>query len=142
VLLNGLHLDLEITENVLQAVEQHQEMLSRVKSLGIMLAIDDFGTGYSSLGRIKDLPIDTIKIDRSFVHDIPHHADDMAIASAIVAMAHSLSLKVVAEGIENSDQLSFFRSIHCEEGQGYLFSRPVTAEAIHDMLANGTRFAP
>lgn len=132
----GLQLDLEITENVLQKVQQNKELLMQVKSLGITLAIDDFGTGYSSLGHLKDLPIDTLKIDRSFIFDIPHHADNNAIAKAIVAMAHSMGIKVIAVGIENIEQFNFLRSLNCEEGQGYFFSKPLPAEAVHNFIAN------
>ena len=87
--------------------------------------MDDFGTGYSSLSYLKKFPIDVIKVDRSFIRDIPTNQDDMQITAAVVAMAHSLRLKVVAEGIENAEQLTFLRRQHCDIGQGYLFDQPI-----------------
>ncbi|MNE52230.1 Phytochrome-like protein cph2 [compost metagenome] len=87
--------------------------------------MDDFGTGYSSLSYLKKFPIDVIKIDRSFIKDIPENQDDMEITSAVIAMAHKLKLKVVAGGIESAAQLSFLRRQHCDIGQGYLFDRPI-----------------
>lgn len=109
-------------------------MLHSFKSLGVSLALDDFGTGYSSLAYLKQLPIDTLKIDRSFVCDIPRDPDDMAIAATIIAMARTLRMRVVAEGIETDEQLAFLREQGCEMGQGFLFSPAISAEAFRTRL--------
>ncbi len=129
-----VQLDLEITERVLKIAEQSVDTLSHLKSWGIMLAIDDFGTGYSSLSRLKQLPIDTLKIDRSFVRNIPHDRDDQAIVKAIIAMGHGLSLNVIAEGAEREDQLAFLHAHGCDELQGFLFSKPVPAKTMRRLL--------
>jgi len=105
----------------------------------VELALDDFGTGYSSLASIKRYPFSTVKIDRSFVTHITSNVEDAAIASATIAMAHRLRLKVVAEGVETQGQFNYLRSQGCDEMQGYLFSRPVAAEAFAQMLRLGTR---
>ncbi|MFZ3205456.1 MAG: EAL domain-containing protein [Pseudomonas sp.] len=121
-------LELELTESLLlEATDDTRHQLSRLKSLGLTLAMDDFGTGYSSLSYLKKYPIDVIKIDRSFIKDIPENQDDVEITSAVIAMAHKLKLTVVAEGIETAAQLGFLRRQHCDIGQGYLFDRPVAA---------------
>jgi len=106
--------------------------------MGITLAMDDFGTGYSSLSYLKKFPIDVIKIDRSFIKDIPDNQDDMEITSAVVAMAHNLRLSVVAEGIETPQQLSFLRRQQCDIGQGYLFDKPIPG---HQLLEKLRRYA-
>jgi diguanylate cyclase (GGDEF)-like protein/PAS domain S-box-containing protein len=124
-------LELEITESVM--VDQHEralETLREVKAMGVRVSIDDFGTGYSSLARLKKLPIDALKIDRSFVGDIAVDPDDAAITSAIIAMAHSLRLRVVAEGVETHEQARFLRDRGCDEMQGFLFGRPVPPHEI------------
>ncbi|MBF8739838.1 putative bifunctional diguanylate cyclase/phosphodiesterase [Pseudomonas guariconensis] len=119
-------LELELTEGLLlEATEDTHRQLDELKALGLMLAMDDFGTGYSSLSYLKKFPIDIIKIDRSFINEIPDNQDDMEITSAVVAMAHNLKLKVVAEGIETAEQLAFLRRHRCDVGQGYLFDRPI-----------------
>ena len=119
-------LELEITESTLMDnVESAISTMYQIKEMGIAIAIDDFGTGYSSLSYLKRFPIDILKVDRSFVMDIPNDLDDMAITAAVVAMAHKLNLRVVAEGIETKDQLDFLRSNRCEYGQGYLIARPM-----------------
>lgn len=119
-------LELELTEGLLlEATEDTHLQLDQLKRLGLTLAMDDFGTGYSSLSYLKKFPIDVIKIDRSFIHEIPDNQDDMEITSAVIAMAHNLKLKVVAEGIETAEQLAFLRRHRCDVGQGYLFDRPI-----------------
>jgi EAL domain-containing protein (putative c-di-GMP-specific phosphodiesterase class I) len=109
-------------------------MLRELKSLGVSLSIDDFGTGYSSLSYLKSLPIDTLKIDQSFVRDIPGDLDDAAIAQLIISTAHGLKLKVVAEGVETEAQLAFLLPHNCDAMQGYLFSRPVAPEVVRSLL--------
>jgi diguanylate cyclase (GGDEF)-like protein/PAS domain S-box-containing protein len=128
-------LELELTESLLlEATDDTRHQLSRLKSLGLTLAMDDFGTGYSSLSYLKKFPIDVIKIDRSFIKDIPDNQDDMEITSAVIAMAHNLKLKVVAEGVETSAQLGFLRRQRCDIGQGYLFDRPIASRELLERL--------
>ena len=107
-----------------------RSMLQHLRSLGVLIAIDDFGTGYSSLSRLKNLPIDTLKIDQLFVHNIPDDTNDKAITTAIISMGHSLGLRVVGEGVETVDQLSFLREQGCDEVQGFLLGKPVPAEVV------------
>ncbi|UPQ82375.1 EAL domain-containing protein [Pseudomonas knackmussii] len=119
-------LELELTESLLlEATEETRQQLIGLKALGVTLAMDDFGTGYSSLSYLKKFPIDVIKIDRSFIKDIPGNQDDIEITSAVIAMARNLNLKVVAEGIETTEQLAFLRHQRCDIGQGYLFDKPI-----------------
>ncbi len=121
-------LELEITESLVMTNPEHAtETLHKLKAMGINLSIDDFGTGYSSLAYLKRFPIDCVKIDRSFIKDIPTEADDMAITKGVIALGHSLRLKVVAEGVETVEQQDFLRSNGCDEMQGYLFSKPLPA---------------
>ena len=128
-------LELELTEGLLlEATEDTHLQLDQLKRLGLTLAMDDFGTGYSSLSYLKKFPIDIIKIDRSFIHEIPDNQDDMEITSAVIAMAHNLKLKVVAEGIETAEQLSFLRRHRCDVGQGYLFDRPIPGDELIENL--------
>jgi EAL domain-containing protein (putative c-di-GMP-specific phosphodiesterase class I) len=135
--LKANQLELEITESLLMKdVEGAVDTLRIFKAMGVGLAIDDFGTGYSSLNYLKRFPIDRLKIDQSFVRDITIDPDDAAIALAVIAMAHSLRLKVIAEGVETAAQLDFLRSRHCDEMQGYYFSRPRPAEEIAALLRN------
>jgi PAS domain S-box-containing protein len=127
--LDPQYLELEITEStIMKNPEKAATTLQKLKGMGICLSIDDFGTGYSSLGNLRKFPIDTLKIDRSFVMNITTDSDDAAITTAIIAMAHSLKLGVIAEGVESEDQQSFLRERACDAVQGYLFSRPVPAE--------------
>lgn len=131
----GHCVELEITERMLMKdVSDVIVMLNQFKEMGIHLSIDDFGTGYSSLSYLKRFPIDTIKIDRSFIRDVTVDPDDAAIAQAIIAMGRSLKLHVIAEGVETQEQLAFLREQQCHGMQGYLFSRPVPAEEITPLL--------
>jgi EAL domain-containing protein (putative c-di-GMP-specific phosphodiesterase class I) len=118
---------LEITERVMmENTETVMGILREVKSMGVMLAVDDFGTGFSSLSYLKQFPIDVLKIDRAFVAGLPSDRDDVALVEAIVAMAHSLDLEVVAEGVETSEQCSFLQSLGCDQFQGFYFSRALS----------------
>jgi diguanylate cyclase (GGDEF)-like protein/PAS domain S-box-containing protein len=133
-------LELEITESVIMhnAAEAVQT-LTGLGALGVRFAIDDFGTGYSSLSYLKRFPIDTLKVDRSFVQDIGKDADDSAIITAIVALTHNLKLSVIAEGVETAAQLAFLRGCGCNAFQGYLFSEPLPAPALARLLSRKTR---
>jgi diguanylate cyclase (GGDEF)-like protein len=129
------HLELEITETVLmENVHANVELLNRLQTEGIRLSIDDFGTGYSSMAYLKRFPIDQVKIDRTFVRDIPGDGDDEAITTAIIAMAHSLGLSVVAEGVETEEQLQFLRNAGCDIMQGYYFAEPRPPEQVAAFL--------
>jgi diguanylate cyclase (GGDEF)-like protein len=128
-------LQLEVTESmVMRNVPRALKVLDAVQSRGIRLAIDDFGTGYSSMLLMKQFPIDTIKIDRSFVRDLPDDSEDQAIAQAIISMGKALGMTVVAEGVETPEQETFLRSHGCDEMQGFLFSRPVPEKQLADLL--------
>jgi len=129
--LDPRRLELELTESVL--VDNRDEailILKRLKALGVQIAIDDFGTGYSSLSYLSRLPIDCLKIDRSFINRVHEHGHDAAIAQAVISLAHSLGLRVIAEGVETAEQREFLRAHACDQGQGYLFSHPVPPDAI------------
>lgn len=129
-------LELEITESTLMDdVEAAISIMQEIKKTGVSIAIDDFGTGYSSLSYIKRFPIDVLKVDRSFVMDIPDDKNDMAITAAVIAMAHKLDLNVVAEGVESDEQLQYLKLNKCDEGQGYLFSRPLSLTQLNQYLA-------
>jgi diguanylate cyclase (GGDEF)-like protein len=129
-------LQIEITESVLMSnVDNTAATLGALSDMGVEISLDDFGTGYSSLSYLKRFPIDVLKIDRSFVRDIPADPDDSAIASAIISMAHNLGIQVVAEGVETEDQLSFLRDHDCDTVQGYYLSRPKPAEEIARYLS-------
>ncbi|MEK7990569.1 MAG: EAL domain-containing protein [Thiotrichaceae bacterium] len=128
-------LELEITESVLMKdADKAVETLNILKETGIQLAIDDFGTGYSSLNYLKRFPIDKLKIDKSFICDIPKNMDDMTITKAIVALARSLHLKVIAEGVETKAQLAFLKSLRCDEVQGYLMGHPIPVNEFVELL--------
>jgi diguanylate cyclase (GGDEF)-like protein/PAS domain S-box-containing protein len=134
---NELELEMEITESVLQGAAESTEALEALHDIGIKLSVDDFGTGYSSLSKLKHFPIDTIKIDRSFVHDIPGNTEGEAIVTAIIALARSMKLEVVAEGVESTAQREFLQSQGCNDAQGYLFEQPLTAAEIGQFFGQG-----
>jgi diguanylate cyclase (GGDEF)-like protein/PAS domain S-box-containing protein len=128
-------LELEITESGVMSNQDHADkVLNQLKALGFHLTMDDFGTGYSSLAYLKRFPFDSVKIDQSFVRGIPVNRDDCAIVEAIVAMAHSLDLKVVAEGVETQEQSEFLRNLGCDQIQGYIFSKPIPSAEIVGLL--------
>jgi EAL domain-containing protein (putative c-di-GMP-specific phosphodiesterase class I) len=129
-------LELELTEGVL--VENREEaicILKRLKALGVQVAVDDFGTGYSSLSYLSFLPIDCLKIDRSFVHRVTEGGRDAAIAQAIISLSHALGLRVLAEGVETAAQAEFLRAHGCDECQGFHFARALRADAVHAFVA-------
>jgi diguanylate cyclase (GGDEF)-like protein len=128
-------LELELTESmVMQDAERAATLLAAIKKMHVRLAIDDFGVGYSSLAHLKRFPIDTLKVDRSFIRDIPRDAEDKAITEAIIAMGKSLRLTVVAEGVETPEQESFLKEHDCDEMQGFYFSKPVPADQFAELL--------
>lgn len=129
-------LELEITENfIMQHAQMAIDQLEELRNLGVNLAIDDFGTGYSSLSYLKQLPIHKLKIDRSFIRDIPEDADDMAISRAIIAMSKEMGMISIAEGVETRAQAEYLKNEGCNEAQGYLFSHPITADRLEDFKA-------
>lgn len=117
-------LEIEITESTLQVLEDSRAILEKIRNMGISIAIDDFGTGYSSLSALKHRPIDRLKIDRTFMRDVPQNTQDRGIVEAIVSMGRTLGLKLIAEGVEREEQLKFLRQLQCDEVQGYLLGRP------------------
>jgi EAL domain-containing protein (putative c-di-GMP-specific phosphodiesterase class I) len=124
-------LELEVTESLaMHDAAKFIDELQALKDLGIQLSIDDFGTGYSSLNYLKRFPIDRLKIDKSFVCDIDHDADDAAIVKAVITLGHSLNLRVLAEGVESAEQLDFLRANRCDEVQGFYFCHPLPIEDI------------
>ena len=128
-------LELEITESMVMSDPQSSiKVLHGLKAMGIRLSVDDFGTGYSSLAYLKRFPLDSLKIDRAFISDLPTDGDDAAITQAIIAMAHSLRLKVVAEGVETAQQLQFLRDNGCDEMQGYYLSKPLSEDQFRCLL--------
>jgi EAL domain-containing protein (putative c-di-GMP-specific phosphodiesterase class I)/CheY-like chemotaxis protein len=132
------NLEIEVTEtSLMQDPEAGIRTLNALRSMGVKIAIDDFGTGYSSLGYLKRLPIDSVKLDASFVKDATRHPDDAALVMAIITLAHNLRKKVIAEGIESADQLAFLRLLRCDEGQGYFLGRPGRSEELN--LASASR---
>jgi len=131
-------LEMEITEStIMRNPEKAIQILTKLKTMGMGIAIDDFGTGYSSLSYLKRLPLDFLKIDQSFVKGVVSDPRDQTIVKATIAMAHSLKLKTIAEGVETEEQLCFLQEHGCDELQGYLFSRPLPAEEIPEILTKG-----
>jgi EAL domain-containing protein (putative c-di-GMP-specific phosphodiesterase class I) len=136
--LDPAFLQLEITEGAaMDDAEFTISTLRNLREIGVQIAIDDFGTGHSSLAYLKRFPIDVVKIDRSFVRNLTIDATDAAIATTVIAMARSLNLHVIAEGVETEEQLAFLREQECDEMQGYLFSKAVPAAALQGLLAQG-----
>jgi EAL domain-containing protein (putative c-di-GMP-specific phosphodiesterase class I) len=135
--------EFELTESMLVTDPQAAAAtLAAIKELGMCLSVDDFGTGYSSLAYLKRFPLDTLKIDRAFVRDLPGDADDAAITQAVVSLAHHLSLKVVAEGVENLEQMRALFAYGCDQVQGYYTGRPLPAAQCGELLARGQVFEP
>ena len=131
-------LELELTESLLMKhAEPAASILQALRERGVQVAIDDFGTGYSSLGYLRKFPLDALKIDRSFVQRITTHGGDAPIVTAVIAMARSLKLRVVAEGVETLEELEFLQAHECDEAQGYYFSRPVPPEEFARLLRSG-----
>ncbi|MCF8042911.1 MAG: EAL domain-containing protein [Desulfarculaceae bacterium] len=138
--LDAGNLELEVTESmVMSSVDDAIVTLGELSDLGLRLSMDDFGKGYSNLYYLKHFPMDTLKIDRSFVRDVATQRDDASIVDTIINMSRSLGLKVIAEGVEDTDQLRFLRERSCDQMQGFLFSRPLPSDQISNMLASGTR---
>jgi len=128
-------LNLEITESTaMQSINKTIEILHSLKDLGVYISIDDFGTGFSSLSYLQQMPIDNLKIDRSFIKNIHHSTKDQAFVQAIVTMAHTLGMKIIVEGVELEEQFTFLKKIGCEVAQGYLFSKPIPAEQLKHLL--------
>jgi len=137
------YLEIELTESLFMSdITPAVDLLHRIKALGVNLSIDDFGTGYSSLSYLSRFPIDVLKIDRSFVADITRDANDEAIVTSIIALAHNLKLAVIAEGVETGEQLDYLRRHGCDEMQGYYFSKPLPATQFEQLLIEGRGLAP
>ncbi len=138
--LEACYLELELTESlIMQDVPQAIIKMEALQTMGVQMSIDDFGTGYSSLSALKQFPVCRLKIDQSFIRDIPADQDDKAIAMAVISLGHMLNLKVIAEGVETEQQLAFLRENECDEAQGYHFGRPVSSDEIVPMLHRSER---
>jgi len=132
------NLELEITESmIMDDVDRAIDIMEKLATMGVHVAIDDFGTGYSSLNSLKSFPVQRLKVDRSFVKDVTTDSNDAAIATAVVALAKSMHLEVVAEGIETREQLEFFLELGCDFCQGYLFCKPLEPAAARRYLEKG-----
>lgn len=137
------YLELEVTESlIMQDVDLAVDTMKRLQELGVRIAIDDFGTGYSSLSALKTFPVARLKIDKSFINDLAEDASDQAVASAVISLGQKLNLKVIAEGVETDDQVSFLRQHQCDEMQGYYFSKPVPARQIETLLEGNEGATP
>jgi diguanylate cyclase len=133
--LDAGYLELELTESaVMQDPESSIQVLRQLSGLGVRISVDDFGTGYSSLSYLRRLPLDKLKIDRSFIREVAASRDDAEIVRAIVSLAHSLHLKVIAEGVETAEQLTFLRGLGCDQYQGFHCSPPVPADEFETMM--------
>ena len=129
-------IEVEITESmVMREPERAAKVMQGLRAMGVRISIDDFGTGHSSLGYLKRFPIDRLKVDRSFVRDLPHNNDDVAITRAVIAMAHSLRMTVVAEGVEHQDQFDLLRNEGCDEFQGFYCAKPMEEDDLLRFLA-------
>ncbi len=136
--INPMLLKLELTESLLQEnIEDTIAVMNALNEIGVQFSLDDFGTGYSSLQYLKRLPLDQLKIDQSFVHDISIDSSDRAIVSTIIAMSHILNLDVIAEGVETEEQRQFLLNSGCTHYQGYLFGRPAPIEQFEALLKQG-----
>lgn len=136
-------LELELTESsIMSNAEATIIVLNKLQTKGVAISVDDFGTGFSSLSYLKRLPIDSLKVDQSFVRDLATDPDDAALVMAIVNLAHTLRLRVVAEGVETQEQLRFLRLLRCDEIQGYLISKPLPVEGIEKLLARAKPRVP
>jgi EAL domain-containing protein (putative c-di-GMP-specific phosphodiesterase class I) len=137
------HLEIEITESVAMSdAALSRQILEELGRAGVRLAVDDFGTGYSSLGYLRRFPLDTLKIDKSFVREIMVEPDDATIVRTVIGMAHSLGLEVCAEGVETPEQLAFLRQENCDRAQGYLYGRPMPADDFRAFLIERGNPAP
>jgi len=130
---------LEITEDaIVNNIPLAREVLGKIKKLGVAIALDDFGTGYSSLSLLRDLPIDTLKIDRSFIHALSQNSNDFMIMQAIIGLGKNLNLAIIAEGVETKLQMQILLNHHCNLQQGYYFSRPVSYAALSKWMLSST----
>jgi EAL domain-containing protein (putative c-di-GMP-specific phosphodiesterase class I) len=131
-------LEIEITESrLMESMDTNVRILDELKKLGIKISLDDFGTGYSSLNYLKALPIDTVKIDKSFIDNICTNSNENAITEGIIFLAHRIGLNVTAEGVELKEQYELLNDEECDKIQGYIFSRPVLAEKVEEMILKG-----
>jgi EAL domain-containing protein (putative c-di-GMP-specific phosphodiesterase class I) len=138
--LNPRSLELELTESVLMKhPESTESILKALRARGVRVAVDDFGTGYSSLSYLRKFPLDALKIDRSFVHQITTDPDETIIVAAVISMGRSLNLRVIAEGVETQEELAFLQAHQCDEAQGYYFGRPVLPLQFATLLETGVR---
>ena len=134
------YLEIEITESILMdSFEHNLNLINEMKSLGVTIALDDFGTGYSSFNYLTRIPIDTLKIDKSFIQEICSNEKDRFIADSIISLAHKMNISVVAEGVENSEQLEILQEQFCDTLQGFLFSKPVTGAEFIGLLKENAK---